>query len=156
MRSLRASKYQHQVCYVLTSNPPFTFGTQSSQATTDIFLALQLAGFSSFGIGAFLVWQVGGYRKRGYQLTGFWLTCIGYGSTLLAFLYIEKLLGHMLEIIRISSFRIANLPLSGPAWNKRSNWQGFPPLHMLEIIRISSFRIANLPLSGPAWNKLYN
>ena len=59
---------------------------------SDIFLAIQIAAFVIFGIGAFLVWQVGGYRKRGFQMTGYWLVCIGYGGSFLAFIYIEKLL----------------------------------------------------------------
>ena len=67
-------------------------------AFSDIFLAIQIAAFVIFGIGAFLVWQVGGYRKRGFQMTGYWLVCIGYGGSFLAFIYIEKLLAVSLNI----------------------------------------------------------
>ncbi|KAL5268630.1 hypothetical protein ACHWQZ_G002469 [Mnemiopsis leidyi] len=67
--------------------------------TPDIFLAIQIAAFVIFGIGAFLVWQVGGYRKRGFQMTGYWLVCIGYGGSFLAFIYIEKLLAGLLVLI---------------------------------------------------------
>ena len=83
---------------IVTTNCSSFFSITSS---ADIFLALQIAAFVIFGIGAFLVWQVGGYRKRGYQMTGYWLVCIGYGGSFLAFIYIEKLLAVSHHVILV-------------------------------------------------------